>query len=214
MDELHCEVGRKVGEISLLRLQLQEARDEAVRKNSEMLQARSHVRELRELSDTKQHEIDSLNALLKRANDDLIRSTSEVVELRRQVTNNGAANSVSNSTSADDRKAPATPLTQTLSPEEARQEVEKMKQLLEQRTREFENEKERWLEEKNKVVTYQKFLQLNYVQTYQRCRRLETEVQQLTLEVEARDQKTGSSGETRLPGRQAAIIAHLEESKC
>ncbi|XP_005090190.1 leucine zipper putative tumor suppressor 2 isoform X2 [Aplysia californica] len=52
-----------------------------------------------------------------------------------------------------------------------------------------DKEREQWLEEKNKVVRYQKQLQLNYVQMQRKNSTLETEVQQLTLELENRDMK-------------------------
>ena len=47
-------------------------------------------------------------------------------------------------------------------------------------------EREQWLDEKNKVVRYQKHLQLNYVQMYRKNKMLEAEVEQLTLELENR----------------------------
>ena len=52
---------------------------------------------------------------------------------------------------------------------------------------EFERERAQWLDEKNKVIRYQKRLQLNYVQMYRKNRALEADVQQLTLELEKRD---------------------------
>lgn len=64
---------------------------------------------------------------------------------------------------------------------------------------EHEKEREQWLDEKNKVVRYQKQLQLNYVQMQRKNATLETEVQQLTLELENRDMK---------------LIALDEESMC
>lgn len=54
---------------------------------------------------------------------------------------------------------------------------------------EHEKERAQWLDEKNRVVRYQKQLQLNYVQIQRKNTTLETEVQQLTLELENRDLK-------------------------
>lgn len=53
----------------------------------------------------------------------------------------------------------------------------------------FENERDQWLEEKGKVIRYQKQLQLNYVQMFRKNKNLEVEVEQLTLELENRDLK-------------------------
>nr|KAG5700949.1 hypothetical protein BaRGS_034234 [Batillaria attramentaria] len=71
---------------------------------------------------------------------------------------------------------------------------------LQERVREFEDklqdvdgvmetERLQWLEEKNKVIRYQKQLQLNYVQMQRKNTALEAEVEQLTLELESRDLK-------------------------
>ena len=53
----------------------------------------------------------------------------------------------------------------------------------------FETERDQWLEEKGKVIRYQKQLQLNYVQMFRKNKNLEAEVEQLTLELENRDLK-------------------------
>lgn len=53
----------------------------------------------------------------------------------------------------------------------------------------METERLQWLEEKNKVIRYQKQLQLNYVQMQRKNTVLEAEVEQLTLELESRDLK-------------------------
>ena len=68
-------------------------------------------------------------------------------------------------------------------------ELEEMKSGLVGKNESFEKEKEQWLDEKNKVIRYQKQLQLNYVQMYNKNKMLEAEVEQLTLELESRDMK-------------------------
>lgn len=69
------------------------------------------------------------------------------------------------------------------------EELDKVKLELLVHKEEFEKEKEQWLEEKNKVIMYQKQLQLNYVQMFRKNKVLEAEVEQLTLELESRDMK-------------------------
>ena len=69
------------------------------------------------------------------------------------------------------------------------EELDKVKLELLVSKEEFEKEKEQWLEEKNKVIMYQKQLQLNYVQMFRKNKVLEAEVEQLTLELESRDMK-------------------------
>jgi vacuolar-type H+-ATPase subunit H len=51
---------------------------------------------------------------------------------------------------------------------------------LQNKTEIFEKEREQWKDEKNKVIRYQKQLQLNYLQMFNKNRMLEAEVEQLT----------------------------------
>lgn len=68
-------------------------------------------------------------------------------------------------------------------------ELEKLKEEIEAKTKKFEDEKIVWAQEKEKVLRYQRQLQMNYVQMYRRTRALEAEVESLTIELEL--DKTG-----------------------
>merc|ERR1712008_653390 len=57
----------------------------------------------------------------------------------------------------------------------------------------FETEKTHWLDEKEKVIRYQKQLQLNYVQMYKRNKTLEAEVDQLKKSLAESSQKQSQS---------------------
>lgn len=70
-----------------------------------------------------------------------------------------------------------------------REELNKLRLEMLVTKEEHDKEKEQWLEEKNKVIMYQKQLQLNYVQMFRKNKVLEAEVEQLTLELESRDMK-------------------------
>ncbi|KAH3788590.1 leucine zipper putative tumor suppressor 2 homolog [Dreissena polymorpha] len=70
-----------------------------------------------------------------------------------------------------------------------REEIDKLRLEMLVSKEEHDKEKEQWLEEKNKVIMYQKQLQLNYVQMFRKNKVLEAEVEQLTLELESRDMK-------------------------
>lgn len=63
-------------------------------------------------------------------------------------------------------------------------EVDKLKEELNIRKRDFEKEKLIWAHEKEKVLKYQRQLQMNYVQMYKKTRALETEVGNLRVELE------------------------------
>ena len=48
----------------------------------------------------------------------------------------------------------------------------------------FKRQREQWLDEKRRVIDYQKQLQLNYVQIARKNRLLEADVHQLTAEID------------------------------
>lgn len=62
--------------------------------------------------------------------------------------------------------------------------IDRLKCELENKEAQFNNERRNWSEEKDKVLRYQKQLQLNYVQMFRRSRTLEAEVDGLRLELE------------------------------
>lgn len=76
------------------------------------------------------------------------------------------------------------------------EEVEDLKQELDRRTKQFENERRTWAQEKEKVLRYQRQLQMNYVQMYRRSRALESEIENLTVELEL--DKTGMKSKVGL----------------
>lgn len=66
---------------------------------------------------------------------------------------------------------------------------------VEQQAGGFEEERRIWQEEKDKVIRYQKQLQENYMQMYRRNRELEQLLQELSLELESREDDEGSGNE-------------------
>ena len=69
----------------------------------------------------------------------------------------------------------------------------------------FETEKSLWLDEKEKVIRYQKQLQLNYVQMYKRNKTLESEIESLNKTVEElktqKQEEVSNSGSKKSPSR-------------
>jgi hypothetical protein len=93
-----------------------------------------------------------------------------------------------------------------------KKEVDRLREELSEERSEFEQERVTWAQEKEKVLRYQRQLQLNYVQMFRRTKTLEAEVESLTLELEL-ETKTGRSktnhpGKTQLP---AIDMAHTIE---
>lgn len=71
--------------------------------------------------------------------------------------------------------------------------------------REFEQERQGWKEEKEKVIDYQKRLQLSYLQMLHKNRLLELDVQQLTGEMAAIDIRQLSSEENQSNGKDEPL---------
>lgn len=87
---------------------------------------------------------------------------------------------------------------------ELRRELDAARRAVESGRAEFERERQGWALEKEKVVDYQKRLQLVYLQVLHKNRLLELDVQQLTgemAELDVRMQLTGSDG-TPQPEKQ------------
>lgn len=71
-------------------------------------------------------------------------------------------------------------------------EVEKLRDELNIRKKDFEREKAIWAHEKEKVLKYQRQLQMNYVQMYRKTRTLETELENVRANLELLDAKKKS----------------------
>uniref|UniRef100_A0A6P7GPL6 Leucine zipper putative tumor suppressor 2 homolog isoform X1 n=2 Tax=Diabrotica virgifera virgifera TaxID=50390 RepID=A0A6P7GPL6_DIAVI len=68
--------------------------------------------------------------------------------------------------------------------EESVNEIENLKKEISAKSKQFENERRIWVQEKEKVLRYQRQLQMNYVQMFRRTRALEAEIENLTVELE------------------------------
>ena len=90
--------------------------------------------------------------------------------------------------------------------------VERLREEISEERREFEQERVTWAQEKEKVLRYQRQLQLNYVQMFRRTKSLEAEVESLTLELEL-ETKTGRAriNHTAKKGLPAIDMGHTIE---
>lgn len=79
--------------------------------------------------------------------------------------------------------------------------VERLKCELESKEAQFNTERRKWSEEKDKVLRYQKQLQLNYVQMFRRSRTLEAEVDSLRLELEMSNKNAKNLNSTTKHGK-------------
>ncbi|XP_033041727.1 leucine zipper putative tumor suppressor 3 isoform X2 [Trachypithecus francoisi] len=200
MEETKWEVCQKAGEISLLKQQLKDSQADVSQKLSEIVGLRSQLREGRASLREKEEQLLSLRdsfsskqaslelgegelpaACLKPAltpvdpaepQDALATCESDEAKMRRQAGVAAAASLVSVDGEAE---AGGESGTRALRREVGRLQAELA---AERRARErqgasFAEERRVWLEEKEKVIEYQKQLQLSYVEMYQRNQQLE-----------------------------------------
>lgn len=84
-------------------------------------------------------------------------------------------------------------------------DADRLQKEMEKNRKEFERERVTWAQEKEKVLRYQRQLQLNYVQMFRRSRALETEVESLTLELEL----CTKNGAKKMPSMELAQTVEL-----
>nr|KAF6358553.1 leucine zipper tumor suppressor family member 3 [Pipistrellus kuhlii] len=202
MEETKWEVCQKAGEISLLKQQLKDSQADVSQKLSEIVGLRSQLREGRASLREKEEQLLSLRdsfsskqaslelaegelpavkpaltpadpaAAAAEPQDALASCESDEAKMRRQAGVAAAASSVSLDGEVD---AGGESGTRALRREVGRLQAELA---AERRARErqgasFAEERRVWLEEKEKVIEYQKQLQLSYVDMYQRNQQLE-----------------------------------------
>lgn len=202
MEETKWEVCQKAGEISLLKQQLKDSQADVSQKLSEIVGLRSQLREGRASLREKEEQLLSLRdsfsskqaslelaegelpavkpaltpadpaAAAAEPQDALAACESDEAKMRRQAGVAAAASSVSLDGEVDGGGEGGT--------RALRREVGRLQAELaaERRARErqgasFAEERRVWLEEKEKVIEYQKQLQLSYVDMYQRNQQLE-----------------------------------------
>ncbi|XP_004701044.1 leucine zipper putative tumor suppressor 2 [Echinops telfairi] len=211
LEETKWEVCQKSGEISLLKQQLKESQAELVQKGSELVALRVALREtraalrvsegrargLQEAARARELELESCSQELQRHRQEADRLREKAGQLDAEM--------------AGLREPPAAPATADpfllAESDEAkaqraaagvggslRAQVERLRSELQQERRRgdeqrdsFEGERQAWQAEKEQVIRYQKQLQHSYIQMYRRNRQLEQELQQLSLELEARE---------------------------
>ncbi|RUS73798.1 hypothetical protein EGW08_018437, partial [Elysia chlorotica] len=176
---LQREVLLKNEEITQLRLQLACFEDDLNKANRDL---KEKVREIANCND----KIKSLEEEMHKS-----KSLPQSTETGSQI--NAAASQV---VATENSQRPSLLGQQERTIDELQEETTSLRAHIEELKVKQEEERKQWLDEKNKVVRYQKQLQLNYVQMQRKNTTLETEVQQLTLELENRDMKlTALNGE-------------------
>ncbi|XP_064630105.1 leucine zipper putative tumor suppressor 2 homolog isoform X2 [Lineus longissimus] len=184
LEETKWTLQQKSGEISLLKSQLKEAKEDLSGKQNETLVLKTQVKDYQEALENKNRDIQSLEKEVFSSHKQLRQSTEALDKLCSDIKphrsiQEGASQTDSCVLDKSEKDKGLLKRYEALKTEKEEQEVI------------FEHEKNQWLDEKNKVICYQKQLQLNYVQMYRKNKMLETEVEQLMLDLERRDMKYG-----------------------
>lgn len=175
--------------------------------NSEKAREKDAVEcdELRQEVETLRREIVDVCQVLKEEQDDKVKLTEEIEKLKKELEIEKSGKSVNKRWAGEwgqeeeiERlKVEIEKLklnksdTTTDDAKQYKNELDKLKnQLLSERT-DFEQERITWAQEKEKVLRYQRQLQLNYVQMFRRTRTLEAEVESLSMELELENKSKG-----------------------
>lgn len=211
LNTFHPQVCQKSGEISLLKQQLKESQAELVQKGSELVALRVALREaraalrvsegrargLQEAARARELELEACSQELQRYRQEAERLREKAGHLDaeasglREPPGPPAATDPFLLAESDEAKvqraAAGAGGSLRAQVERLRQELQREQQRGDEQRDSFEGERLAWQAEKEQVIRYQKQLQHNYIQMYRRNRQLEQELQQLSLELEARE---------------------------
>uniref|UniRef100_A0A8C5KPQ6 Leucine zipper putative tumor suppressor 2 n=1 Tax=Jaculus jaculus TaxID=51337 RepID=A0A8C5KPQ6_JACJA len=211
LEETKWEVCQKSGEISLLKQQLKESQAELVQKGSELVALRVALREARAALRVSEGRARGLQEAARAREVELETCSQELQRHRQESERLREKAGQLDAEAAGLREPPVPPATTDpfllaesdeakvqraaagaggslrAQVEHLRAELQRERRKAEEQRDGFEGERLAWQAEKEQVIRYQKQLQHNYIQMYRRNRQLEQELQQLSLELEARE---------------------------
>lgn len=196
-EEMQWDMCQKTGEISLLKSQIKEAKEETSTRNNDLLGLKGQIRNLHLQGDDKDREIEHLQAELRRVSQEANVMRVEVEQLQKRVSVSQSDRGLQ--TEGTFKRVGS--VSSLIDDEEVilKKNLQKAQLEMHNTRVEFTKEREQWLEEKNKVIRYQKHLQLNYVQMHRKNKMLEAEVKQLMVEIENRDLHLTSEEDRHIP---------------
>ncbi|KAF1373615.1 hypothetical protein PFLUV_G00240760 [Perca fluviatilis] len=210
LKDVQGELAQRVGEIVSLRGQLRETRGELT--NTQVLLQEAHgTTRTRTLElEVCENELQRRKSEAELLREKVGRLEGELAHLRDALANQGTGNRqcqvfheveehllAYESDEAKTQRQSSSEALQNMKVQmdRMRAELAHERQWAEQQTGGFEEERRIWQEEKDKVIRYQKQLQQNYVQMYRRNRELEQLLQELSQELESREEDEGSGNE-------------------
>ncbi|KAM8849019.1 NEDD4-binding protein 3-A isoform 2-T3 [Synchiropus picturatus] len=196
LEETQWEVCQKAGEISLLKQQLRDSQAEVTHKLSEIFQLKTQLRESRGELRRKESQVEALKLVLQGAQ-------------RRRL---------ASQTTSDDGRGEEGPATSAGGSGGHTEERLRAELLLERRQSEaqatvFEEERQTWQTEKDKVIRYQKELQASYLEMHRRNEELQREVSQLRASRDLAEGRDGSL-EREVAELKSSMREEREEERC
>ncbi|XP_071319534.1 leucine zipper putative tumor suppressor 2 homolog isoform X2 [Trachinotus anak] len=210
LKEVQGELAQRVGEIVSLRGQLRETRGELTNTQVLLQEAHGSTRTRTLELEVCENELQRRKSEAELLREKVGRLEGELSHLRDALANQGPGNRQCQvfqeaeehllAYESDEAKAQRQSSSEALQNmkvqmDRMRAELDFERQRAEQQTGNFEEERRIWQEEKDKVIRYQKQLQQNYVQMYRRNRELEQLLQDLSQELESREDDEGSGNE-------------------
>uniref|UniRef100_A0A8B9FNF6 Leucine zipper tumor suppressor family member 3 n=1 Tax=Amazona collaria TaxID=241587 RepID=A0A8B9FNF6_9PSIT len=176
IEETKWEVCQKAGEISLLKQQLKDSQADVSQKLNEIVGLRTQLKEGKNFLREKEEQIltlkDSYSS--KSVNLEICES-----ELQRKMSELRDPLACESDEAKMQRQSEDSVNTLRKEVERLQTELKLERQQREQQVMDFEEERRTWQEEKEKVIKYQKQLQLNYVEMYQKNQLLEHKVNEM-----------------------------------
>ncbi|XP_007571881.1 leucine zipper putative tumor suppressor 2 homolog [Poecilia formosa] len=210
LKEVQSELAQRVGEIVSLRGQLRETRGELTNTQVLLQEAHGTTRTRTMELEVCENELQRRKSEAELLREKVGRLEGELAHLKDTLANQGPGNRQCQvfqeaeehllAYESDEAKARRQSSAEALQGMKAQMEGLKSelafeRKKVEQQAGGFEEERRIWQEEKDKVIRYQKQLQENYVQMYRRNRELEQLLQELSLELESREEDEGSGNE-------------------
>lgn len=209
LEETEWNLCQKTGEISLLKSQLKDCQLEQTTKGHELLQIRNEYREVRDQLEKSEEESTNLKINLSEQDKETERLKHQIRQLslasnnseQKFVNHNEENKECSSSNKSEENVNRRLQLSEKegfnrdfihfsyASSNSECDEVNKLKVEMEIKRKNFDKERRIWAQEKEKVLKYQRQLQMNYIQMYRRTKSLEAEIESLTIELEL--DKTG-----------------------
>jgi len=198
LEETEWGLCQKSGELAHVKSQLKDTQSELSAKGHEVIALRSEIRDLLQKLESKERRIHELEGKCpekfvdSESDDNHVNADnlySLIGRLNEQVENElSKSNKLSDCGVADDLSP--VPKKETAEPDsglerfrELERHTAKLCRVLDEERKNWDQERLKWFQEKEKVLCYQRQLQMNYVQMFRRTQAFEAQIENLTVQM-------------------------------